>query len=340
MLVSLRTCIAGAGYYLPEREMTTEDINRKIFETTGYGVTNGVIERLTGVRTRKYRAEGEQCSDLAAQASTRAIEQAGIDLDEVDLLIFASCTQDITEPATANILQEKLGCRRAHVFDVKNACNSFLNGLDIADSQIRTGKSKCALVAVGETLSLSIDWSIRSADDLRSGIASLTLGDAGAAVVLHGIDAGESRGIMTTRFRSYGEKWRLATVLGGGSMYRFAEEHSYFRSESQALRDAAYELIPEVVEEALDAVGWNPEEIDVVCGHQVTAEMVLGLASRCGCREEAVMVTVKDCGNTAAASIPLCLAQAVESGMLKRGGKALLCGGAAGFSVGVVPLVW
>lgn len=325
---------------MPEHKVTTEDINRRIFDTTGYGVTNGIIERLTGVRSRQYRADDEQCSDLALQATIRALEHADTDRQEVDLIIFASCTQDITEPATANILQEKLGCPGAQVLDVKNACNSFLNGLDVADSHIRAGKSKCALVTVGETLSLSVDWSIRSAEDLKSRIASLTLGDAGAAVVLKAVDGEDSRGILATRFRSYGDKWRLATVLGGGSMYRFAEEHSYFRSQSHALRDAAYELIPDVVSEVLGAVAWKPEEIDVVCGHQVTAEMVLGLANRCGCREDAVIVTVSDCGNTAAASIPLCLGRAAEKGMLKPGAKILLVGGAAGFSVGVMPVIW
>ena len=336
----LRSFFAGVGYYLPERTMTTEDVNRKIHETTGFVVNNGIIERLTGVRTRHYRAKDEQSSDLALNAATRALDQAGVDREEVDLLIFAACSQDITEPATANILQEKLGCSKAQVLDVKNACNSFLSGVDVADSHVRIGKARCALIAVGETLSLSVDWSIRSSEDFRPRIAGLTLGDAGAAVVLRANDLDDGRGILTTRFRSYGEKWRLATVLGGGSMYQFADEHSTFRSESQALRDAAYELIPGVVEEALDSVGWKPGDIDVICAHQVTEEMVLDIAEQCGCRKEAVVMTVTDCGNTAAASIPLCLGRASEDGMLTRGAKVLLVGGAAGFSVGVIPLVW
>ena len=336
----LRSCFAGVGYYLPERTMTAEDINRKIFETTGFGVNNGIIQRLTGVRTRHYRANDEQSSDLAMKAAERALEQAGVDPKEVDLLIFAACTQDVAEPATANILQEKLGCSRAQVLDVKNACNSFLNGLDVADSHMHAGKVRCAVIAVGETLSMTVDWAIHTTEDFRPRIAGLTLGDAGAAVVLRSTEVEEPRGILATRFRSYGEKWRLATVLGGGSMYRFADEHSYFRSESQALRDAAYELIPGVVEEVLDEIGWKPEEIDVICAHQVTEEMVMGLAQRCGCREETVVKTVNDCGNTAAASIPLCLGRASEDGMLTPGAKVLLVGGAAGFSVGVIPLVW
>lgn len=336
--MQLRSAFAGVGYYLPERPVTGDDITQKIFETTGYSVTNGLIERLTGVRTRHYRAEGQQCSDLAAEAVVSALDRAGVSKDDVDLLIFASCTQDIIEPATANILQEKLGCSSAQVLDVKNACNSFLNGLDVADSHVRTGKARCAVVAVGETLSLSIDWAIRSAEDLKSRLSSLTLGDAGAAVVLKG-EPEEECGILATQFRSYGDKWRLATVLGGGSMYRFNEEYSYFRSDSQGLRDAAYDLIPGVVADVLESVGWTPDDVDVVCGHQVTKEIVHGLSERCGFKAGREIVTVTDCGNTAAASIPLCLGRADEQGLLHKGTKVVLVGGAAGFSVGVVPLI-
>lgn len=335
-----RTAVESVGYYLPGRALTTEDINTRIFEETGYQIYNGLIERLTGVRTRHYRGDEEQSSDLAVQAARQAMQRAGVDPCEVDLLIFAACTQDLTEPATANIVQEKLGVSNAQVLDVKNACNSFLNGMDVADSHVRAGKAKCAIVVVGETLSLGIDWDIRSADDLKSRLASLTLGDAGAAVVLKRVPEEEKRGILGTAFRSYGEKWRLATVLGGGSMHRFEQQYSFFRSHSQELRDAAYDLIPGTVAEIIGTVGWQPSDIDVACGHQVTEEMVHGLTERCGIQSGREIVTVTDCGNTAAASIPLCLARAYEQGKIERGSKVLLCGGAAGFSVGVIPLIW
>lgn len=338
--MQVRSAISGVGHYLPERIVSAEDIRDRIKDTTGYGITNGLIERLTGVRTRHYRAEDEQSSDLAAKAAVQAMERAEVDPDDVDLLIFAACTQDLTEPATANILQEKLRLKNAHVVDVKNACNSFLNGLDIADSHIRAGKSRCAVVAVGETLSLSVDWAVRSADDLKSRLGSLTLGDAGAAVVLNDVPEDEERGIYTTQFRSYGDKWRLATVLGGGSMHRFDNDYSYFRCESQGLREAAYEFLPTVVAEVLEKIGWDPKEIDVGCGHQVTEEMVSGLTERFGFYADRSIVTVKDCGNTAAASIPLCLARAYDEGRLGPGSKIIMVGGAAGFSVGVVPLIW
>jgi 3-oxoacyl-[acyl-carrier-protein] synthase-3 len=297
--MSARAAIASIGCALPERVVTTADVSRKIYQTTGFELTNGLVERLTGVRARRYRADDQQSSDLAAGAATQALDRAGVSRNDIDLLIFASCTQDITEPATANILQEKLGCFHAQVLDVKNACNSFLNGLDVADSHVRVGKSRRALVATGETLSMGIDWAIRSLDDLKSRLASLTLGDAGAAAVVEAVPEEEGRGVLTTRFRSYGEKWRLATVLG-----------------------------------------WKPSDVDVACGHQVTEELVRGIGERCGVPAERNAVTVTDCGNTAAASIPLTLARAYDQGKVKRGTKVLLVGGAAGFSVGVIPLIW
>lgn len=336
----LRSAIDSIAHYLPGPPVKTEDINRRIFETTGFELTNGLIERLTGVRARHYRGADEQCSDLAVEATRKAIDRAGVSVEDVDLLVFASCTQDLIEPATANIIQEKLGCHRAQVLDVKNACNSFLNGLDVADSHIRAGKSHCAVVTAGETLSLSIDWQIRSTDDLKSRLASLTLGDAGAACVLTAVPADSERGIMATGFRSYGEKWRLATVMAGGSMHQFDPKHAFFRSESGELRSAALDLIPGVVSEVLDSVGWDPSEIEVGCGHQVTEEIVQGVRDLCGIQAGREMVTVTDCGNTAAASVPLCLSRAYDEGKLSPGTKILLVGGAAGFSVGVIPVVW
>jgi len=338
--LTVRTAVASVGSALPEQEITTKDINRRIYEATGLEITNGLVERLTGVRARHYRAADEQSSDLAVRAARQAIERADISVDQIDLIIFAACTQDISEPATANIVQEKLGANNSQVLDVKNACNSFLNGLDVADSHIRCGKSRCALVVSGETLSIGIDWKIHNLDELKSRLAGLTLGDGGAAMVLVAAPESEGRGILTTRFRSYGEMWRLATVLAGGSMHRMDERFSYFRSESAKLRDAAYEFIPAMVESVFEASGWKPTDVEVACGHQVTKELVHGLAKVCNVPTESSIITVEDYGNTAAASIPIALAKAYDQGKLKRGTKIMLAGGAAGFSVGVIPIIW
>lgn len=335
-----KVVFAGVGHHLPEKVVTSREVEQRVFETTQYRIPPGLLTKATGIVERRYRADEEQASDLALAASKKALERASMGPEDIDLLIFAACTQDITEPATANILQEKLGATRSHVFDIKNACNSFLNGLDVAESQIRAGKAKTALIAVGETLSLSIDWNISSGDELRSRISGLTLGDAGAAAVIRAEPNGNGRGILPTAFKTFGDQWRLATVLGGGSMHRFSEEHSYFSGQSHMLRDQALKHIPGLVKKVLDNVGWSVDEVDVACCHQVTLDLVKEIADRCGFPLENCVISIKDCGNTAAASIPIGLSMAADAGRLKPGAKVLLVGGAAGFSVAVVPIVW
>lgn len=338
--MSLKVVFAGVGHHLPANVVTSEEVERRVYETSKYKIPRGLVVKATGIRERRYRDDDEQASDLAQKASEMAMERAGIGAKEIDLLIFASCMQDIGEPATANILQEKLGATESHVFDVKNACNSFLNGLDVAESHILAGKAKTALIAVGEPLSLTIDWNIDSTNALRSRISALTLGDAGAAAVIRAESNGNGRGILPSAFRTYGDQWRHATVLSGGSMYRLSEEHGYFRGNGQELRDQALKHVPDLVLKTLKKVGWAPDDVDLVCCHQVTVDLVDGIAELTGVPADRCVVSIVDCGNTAAASIPLGLSRAWSEGRIKPGAKILLVGGAAGFSVGVVPLVW
>ncbi len=335
-----KVVFAGVGHHLPTQVVTSEAVERRIFELNNFQMPSGLVEKATGIVARHYRDEDEQASDLAYKAAARALGRANMDANDLDVIIFASCAQDVTEPATANILQEKLGASGSSVFDVKNACNSFLNGLDIAESMIRSGKAKTALIAVGETLSLTIDWRINSFDKLRTGISGLTLGDAGAAAVVRSEPNGNGRGILPTAFQSHGEQWRLATVLGGGSMHRFSEEHSYFSGESKALRDQAIKYIPQMVERVLENIGWKADQVDLACCHQISVDLVKDIAVKCRVPVERCVISVRDCGNTAAASIPLGLSRAADENRIQPGAKVLLVGAAAGFSVGVIPVIW
>ena len=338
--MAVKVTVAGVGHHLPDEVVTSSDVEDRVYVTSHFQMPRGIIEKLSGVRERRYRAKHEQASDLALKASEQALARAQMDVKDVDVVIFAACTQDISEPATANILQEKLGAGSASVFDVKNACNSFLNGLDVAESLIRAGKARTALVAVGETLSLFIDWKINSVRQLKSSMSGLTLGDAGAAAIVRAESNGNGRGILPTAFQSHGDQWRLATVLAGGSMHRNSEEHSYFTGQSRGLKDQAVKHIPVIVRRVLDRIGWKPDEIDVACCHQVTFDLVEQIAEECGVPMERCVISICDCGNTAAASVPLGLSRAYDEGRLKPGAKVLLVGAAAGFSVGVVPVIW
>lgn len=332
--------IKGVAHYLPDTVVSSEDVEFRVHQRTGFRIPQGLIARVTGVEQRQYRATEEQCSDLAVQAARIALQRAEIAPTDLDVVIFASCTQDITEPATASIVQDKLAATQAHALDVKNACNSFLNAVDLADGLIRAGKAGTVLITVGETPSLGIEWNIRSAEELRTGIAGLTLGDAGGAAVMQAAPDNSDRGIITSRFRTMGDRWRLATVLGGGSMHGFDPRHASFSGKPRGLRDQAYRHIPVVVKQALDAAGWTPENIDVVCCHQITTELIESIATKCGIDPDRCMVSIKDCGNTAAASIPIGLSRAFEKGLLLPGKKVLLVGAAAGFSVGAIPIIW
>jgi 3-oxoacyl-(acyl-carrier-protein) synthase III len=335
-----KVVFASVGHHLPENVVSSAEVEERVYETSRFRIPKGLLTKATGIEERHYRKDDEQSSDLAYKASVHALERAEMGAEDIDLLIFASCMQDIAEPATANILQEKLGAHRSHVFDVKNACNSFLNGLDVAESILLAGKARTALIAVGEALSVGIDWNIASAGDLRTRISALTLGDAGAAAVIRVESNGDGRGILQSEFRTFGDQWRHATVLSGGSLHRLSEKHGFFRGNSQELRDLALTHIPDVVKRCLERLEWSPDDVDVVCCHQVTVDLVDEIAKRTGVAREKCIVSIRDCGNTAAASIPIGLSRAWAEGRLKPGVKVLLVGGAAGFSVGCVPVVW
>lgn len=184
----MRTYIAGVGRYMPERIVTSEDLERQ----AGYerfGLKIGLCRMLSGCVTRHYAADDEACSDLAAKAGKIALQRAGLSPDEVDAVLFCSVTQDFAEPATANVVAYQLGIDNGFAFDVKNACNAFIQGVDIADSLIKSGKAKTVLVTSGEVLSRWIKQEYDDAEELKQAApVVLTMGDAGGAFVMRASD--------------------------------------------------------------------------------------------------------------------------------------------------------
>ncbi len=332
--------ISGVGHYLPEESVLSSEIATRVQTNNGtFRLPKGLIERLSGVSHRYYTAEG--CSsDLATSAGNLALEQAQLDPAQIDLLIFAAASHDIIEPATANIVQEKLGCHRAHVFDVKNACNSFLNALDIAHAFIQTGRARRVLVTTGEVLSASINWHIHDLKDLYLKFAGLTLGDGGGACVIEASEEHE-RGLLPGRFLSDGSQWRLSTMLSGGTLMRQDTSKLYFESESKKMQSLAVKHIPRLLQQVMEELGWDMcRDVTMVIPHQVSLRVIELICKATGYPFERCMVTLDRMGNTAAASIPIALSIALAEGRIKRGDKILLVGGAAGFSAGVVPVVW
>ncbi|MDD5093023.1 MAG: ketoacyl-ACP synthase III [Dehalococcoidia bacterium] len=329
--------IAGVGKYLPDNIVTSASIEKRL-DLQKNGIPENFIEAMTGVVERRHVLNGDSSSDLAARASLKAMEQAGVSADEIDVIIFASATHDMCEPATANMLQEKLEAWNAHVFDVKNACNSFVNAIDVMDSFIRTGRCRIGLIAAGEVLSACINWNVKTLEDMKLGLAGLTLGDGGGAMVIKAGDD-DGRGIRASHFTSDGSGWPYATVLGGGTCHPRDPSKEYFLSDSLEIAKMTMKNLPGAIRTALQKAGWRSEELDLVVPHQVTIQLIDRISKMAALPRERVVVTVNKYGNTAAASIPIALAEAMEAGRVQRGDKVLLIGGAAGWSGGIIAAV-
>jgi len=335
----VRALITGTGRFAPEDVWTSEMVEARVnAHSDGWQIPKGIIRLATGVNERHYAPPAMCASDLAAAAATRAMAAAGIEPRDVDLLIFASASHDVAEPATANMVQIALGCDRAAVMDVKNACNSFLNGLDVAQAFIETGRAPRVVVAAGECLSPTIKWNIAGSDELPVRLAALTLGDAGAACVLEASAAPE-RGLLRGAFESDGNHWELSTVLGGGSRYGADPDRMFFECRSTKLQQLAVTRIPALVSDVLMKLDWAIEDVKLVVPHQVSSAVIDRIASLLEYPIERCMVTLDRFGNTAAASIPFALDLAIEEGRAGAGDKVLLVGGAAGFSAAVIPLI-
>lgn len=335
---STRSAVAGVGTYLPERVMTTADVEVRLRERCG---APELLPRFasmlgrSGVVERRYIDPADDVSDLAVRAARSALSDAGVAAEDVPLLIFASGSQDLIEPATAHLVNLKLGGAKT-VFDVKNACNSFLNGLQVADAMIRSGSFERALVCTGEAPSLAVNWSVRTRHELREAFAGYTLGDAGAAVVLEARTDGA--GIEHVSFRSGSRHWDLCTVRGGGSMHEYAPEHRWFRGDGNVMRAAFEEWGRTALDEMLEPTGTVVEDYDVVLVHQVTGAFFEAFLDVSRIPVERTVPIVDRLGNIASASIPVQLERARASGRLTSGAKVLVVGLGAGISLGLMTL--
>lgn len=334
------TVVLGTGHYTPEETITSEQVERLVNEASpDFTIPGGLVELLSGVQERRRAAPGTTSSDLAAEAGLAALRNADVDPMSIDLMIFAAASHDVSEPATSAIVQDKIGCRDATFVDVKNACNSFVNGLDFAAAAIATGRARRVLVTSGEMLSPTVNYSIPAMTDLPRRFAALTIGDAGAAMVVAAGEDGE-RGLLPARFRSDGRHWRLSTVLFGGTLMGTDTSKWYFEADSQELQKLALTHLPELLAKTMAELGWAAEDLAFVVPHQVSRAVIEGIAEAMDFPVDRCLITLDRFGNTAAASIPLALSLAAEQGRLTRGDRILLIGGAAGFAAAVLPLVW
>ena len=317
----IRSVITGSGSALPQRAVSNAELAKMVDTTDEW-----IVER-TGIRNRYIAGEGETTSSLATDAARRALEAAGVDAARVDLIVLATATPDQTFPATATIVQHNLGCNGGIAFDVAAVCSGFLYAMATADSMIRTGMAKCALVIGAETFTRILDWEDRT--------TCVLFGDGAGALVLEARavadDDRQAPGIIASRLHADGQHNQLLYVDGGPSTTGTVGKVRMKGRE--VFRHAVFNLAS-VLEEVLAASGYAPSDIDWVVPHQANFRILDATARKLGLPAEKVVVTVDRHANTSAASVPLAYDTAARDGRIKPGDLVMLEAMGGGFTWG------
>lgn len=334
----VRAAITGVGFAPPIRHVSSAEVEDRIARESGrLPVPRGTIEAISGISCRYMVADGEYASTLAIAAGRHALADAGLTPDSVDLLVFASASQDQIEPATAHIVADGLGVD-APAFDAKNACNSFVNGVEIAEAFLLTGRAGRALVVSGETPTLAARWNVGSIREFRRSFVGYTVGDLGTAAVLQ--TATDGRGIFYRHHVARSGHWPIVSVAGGGARNPAPDpEHYYLEGDGTALRDAFLALDADIVLRVFRETGTTWDDYAVVCAHQVTAPFVDDMVRKLGLPRDRLVVTIDGYGNVGSGTLPLGLALAREQGRVAPGDRVLWIGLAAGISVATMAFV-
>jgi 3-oxoacyl-[acyl-carrier-protein] synthase-3 len=325
------TVILGTGAYAPERVLTNHDLSRLVDTSDEW------IRARSGIRERRIAAAEEATSDMAVQAGLRALADAGAKASEIDLLIVATVTPDHPMPATACIVQHRLGVpNEAACFDVNAACSGFIYGLDIACAMLGSGRHKKALVIGAEKLSSIVDWKDRG--------TCLLFGDgAGAAVV--GASARPGFGLIGTRLGALGENTGLLQVPAGGSRtpttYKSVARGDHFiKMKGKEVFKLAVRLMEEAARDILEQHGLSANQIGLVIPHQANLRIIEAIAQYLELPVDRFFVNVDRYGNTSAASIPIALDEARLTGRIKPGELTLLVAFGAGLTYGSALIRW
>jgi 3-oxoacyl-[acyl-carrier-protein] synthase III len=312
--------IAGTGSYLPEKVLTNKDLETLV-ETSD----EWIVSR-TGIRQRHIAAEGQFVSDLALEASRRALAAAGRKPEDVDLIVLATSTPDMVFPSSACLLQAKLGVKKGAAFDVQAVCSGFVYALGIADLFVRSGRHRCALVVGAEVFSRILDWNDRG--------TCVLFGDGAGAVVL---EASDAPGILSSHLHADGSHADILNVPGhvcGGKV----QGDPTLKMDGGAVFKLAVRVLEESAREALAANGFTVADLDAYIPHQANVRIVSHVAKKLGLPESKCIVTVDRHANTSAASVPLALDVAVRDGRVTPGKLVLLQGVGGGFTWGSVLL--
>ncbi|MES2035603.1 MAG: beta-ketoacyl-ACP synthase III [Pseudomonadota bacterium] len=318
----LRSVVTGVGGYLPEDIVTNEDLS-KIVDTT-----DEWIRERTGIRQRHRASDDQAVSDLAVEAAKKALADAGRTPADIDLIVVATTTADLTFPAAAAIVQRKLGCPVGIAFDVQAVCSGFVYAMSVADGFVARGHAKCALVIGAETMTRLMDWTDRG--------TCVLFGDGAGAVIMEpgeGQGTTADRGLLGFSLRCDGTKQDLLYVDGGPSTTGTVGK---LRMQGNQVFKHAVINISEAVTSAAKIAGVEVSEVDWFIPHQANQRILAGVANRLGIDEHKVIQTVGDHANTSAASIPLALAQGISDGRIKKGDLLLMEAMGGGLTWGAV----
>jgi len=317
--MAVRSVVAGVGSALPRRRIDNEELAQTVDTSDQW-----IVER-TGIRTRYVAGEGETTATLARDSAVKALDHAGIDAKDVDLIVLATATPDQTFPSSATKVQAMLGIDDCIAFDVHAVCTGFLYALSVADSMLRSGAAKTALVIGSETFSRILDWEDRA--------TCVLFGDGAGALVLRAEES--DSGILATRLHADGRHNDLLFVDGGPSTTGTVGK---LRMKGREVFRHAVVNLSDVLSEVLAAAGLKAEEVDWVVPHQANARILDATAKKLGLPPEKVVVTVDQHANTSAASVPLAFDTAVRDGRIKRGDVVVLEAMGGGFTWGAAAL--
>ncbi len=315
----LRSVLIGTGSALPKRAVSNAELAEQVDTSDDW-----IVER-TGIRNRYIAGDGETTSTLATEAARKAIEVAGIDPASVDLIVLATATPDQTFPASATVVQNALGCNGGMAFDVAAVCSGFLYAVGIADSMLRTGAARRALVIGAETFSRILDWEDRT--------TCVLFGDGAGAVLFEAREEPDEspRGILATSLHADGAHNQLLYVDGGPSTTGTV---GHLRMRGKEVFRHAVVNLAEVLTEVLEQAGFQAGDLDWVVPHQANARILDATARKLGLPREKVVVTVDQHANTSAASVPLALDVAMKDGRIRAGDLVMLEAMGGGFTWG------
>jgi 3-oxoacyl-[acyl-carrier-protein] synthase-3 len=323
--MTIRATVAGVGHYLPDRVVPNSEFEGKVDTSDEW------IRERTGIERRHFAAPGQTTSDMAARAARRALEQAGREASEVDAIVLATSTPDLTFPSAATMVQKALGMTGGFAFDVQAVCAGFVYALTTANALMLAGQARRVLVIGSETFSKILDWSDRT--------TCVLFGDGAGAVLLEAEDTegtGADRGVLATDLRSDGSFKDLLYVDGGIS----TGAQGYLRMEGKEVFRHAVAKLAQTAEAALERASLSSADVDWIVPHQANLRIIKATAQKMGVPMERVVVTVQDHGNTSAASIPLALSVGVERGQIKRGDLLVMEAIGGGLAWGSVVLRW